>query len=235
MATTPPAGVPTQHLVTLAFAGPAPAPIERDWAALADEQTAKRSLAAKAAPASTSQSASSGGGLFGVFERARQTVSGAIDGVGAATQAVNNSRDQDDYVAAFPKVSHSSGRLVAAYSCSVMHNGAAIGAALYITTSHLCVHAPSAAIKDVFPFSDVASWLPAVALPTDGGVPFFIPVPNSAVAPDAIELFTVQGHVVQVFNVKPRGVQLPVGGPVSTLRLASDVALHWPHHRPRDA
>ena len=232
MSTTPTTSSPAQHMITLTYSGAAPAPIDRDWSAVAEEQAKKRTLASKAAAPSQVAAASSSGGLFSVFEKARQTVAGAIDGVGSATQAVNSSRDLDDFPVSFPRASQVSGRLVAAYSCSAMHNGSGVGASLYVTTSHLCVSLSGGTVKDVFAFADIVSWLPALALPTENGVPFFVLVPNSHVAPDAVELFTEQGHVVQLYNIKPRGVQLPVGSPVPTLRLLADIDRHWPPHRP---
>jgi hypothetical protein len=221
MATSTPVASAVRHqpLEPLHYAGPPPQTVPPiDWTALLARHDGTKPVKPTAAADGTMAAAPAAKQKHGFFSSVAKSLTKSVDGavhhvqgkVETTAESYNTQRDATDFLAAFPKVAHAGSRLLSAYSCSIMHKGEALPCTLYLCTMGLCVAADSGLVKDFIPMHHIASWLPAVALTTEhAATPFIMPVPHSAVLPDALELFTTDGQIVQIMGVRTRGLPLP--------------------------
>ena len=86
--------------------------------------------------------------------------------------------------------------LITDYACKVMHQGMQVSGNLQITNRNVCF--VSDGLKDIIPFTEIASIQRSLALETvDNGPPFIMAIPAPHVLPDTLQLYTVRQALFQ--------------------------------------
>eukprot|EP01065_Artemidia_motanka_P025879 TRINITY_DN3081_c0_g2_i1.p1 TRINITY_DN3081_c0_g2~~TRINITY_DN3081_c0_g2_i1.p1 ORF type:complete len:323 (+),score=110.50 TRINITY_DN3081_c0_g2_i1:74-970(+) len=121
-------------------------------------------------------------------------------------------QEQKSFVANFGAVAAGTTppqQLICSYSAKGLHQGATVQGEVYLCSTHLCFAAEKPLIREAIPLPQIASLQPSVVLPTsasgcgfqggclEDGPPFIIPVPAPAVVPTCVQVFTVDGRIVQ--------------------------------------
>lgn len=116
-------------------------------------------------------------------------------------------------------------QLISCNGCKAMHQGKSVPGEAFLCSTHLCfsgemkTEAGVQPIKDAIPIQSIASLQPSVVLPTsasgrgdqsgclEDGPPFIIPVPAASVVPTCIQVFTVDGRIIQLYEFDNKAVK----------------------------
>jgi hypothetical protein len=155
----------------------------------------------------------SGGSAFGkiaslasnvahVVEKAASDVHSSAEAkLRESVQKKNEERFQYNY----PELVAQGDRLICDYTCKVMHQGTQVTGDLQITNRHLCFSSDT--LKEVIPFTEVASVQRSLALATmDNGPPFIMPVPAPNVLPDCLQVFSTKYQIFQFLKFESKAV-----------------------------
>jgi hypothetical protein len=129
----------------------------------------------------------------------------------AQLRQMEQQRNVDRFTASFPELVMAGDNLITDYACKVMHQGMQVSGNLQITNRNVCFVSDS--LKDIIPFSEIASIQRSLALETvDNGPPFIMAIPAPHVLPDTLQLYTVRQALFQFL-----GFQSIVGGAGSVM------------------
>lgn len=107
--------------------------------------------------------------------------------------------DQKSFLEDFGALVGPSALYLHSFAASVVHQGKSVKCTVHISTTHICIDGNG--VRDLLPWTEVASVLPSVALPTTTAASLYIPVPDPRVKPTALQVFTSRRTVWQFEHV----------------------------------
>jgi len=186
------------------------------------EQTAERAVShSRSAQESTQEASKQDTGFFGKIGSLAKAAGSQIQEVAAKTHASAEAglrkkiedMNQSAFCEKFPDVLVSTTppqQCIANFSCSALSKGEVISGDVFLCATHVCFAAKG--IRDAIPLARIGSIQPSVVLPTsasgagyqggclEDGPPFIIPTPAPQVVPTCVQIFTMDGRIVQLLK-----------------------------------